>query len=247
MNTMRNIFLIITIIIYSVACHGQSNEELAYTQQVYEDYMWKAEKFYKDCCYEECIESLEFCSRMNQNRFILHSKTLERMRFVPKQGNEARVQQFIQDCKRKRIGHITCLGKERMFLYATYKEASQLDNISFITPWRTNVKISRQYLKDAINCAKTAKQIYHNRNLSLGNLKEHKNYREKISEHKAYYRGPNWNRWDELRTMNYYYWVALDGTPNIEVKISTNGYDALVFYLTIEEIEKYINLLSSVQ
>lgn len=247
MITKRYFILFMSVIICSTGSLAQSNEELAYTQQVYEDYLWKATEFYKDCCYEECIESLEFCSRMNRNRYILSPKTYERMQFVPQKGNEEQVQKKIQECKKKRIGSFTCIGKERMFLYATYQLDLKLDNISFITPWRANVKIPSQYIKDAINCAKTAKQIFHNRNRSLGNLTGHKNYREKISEHKAYYRGPNWNHWSELQAMIYYYWIDLGGTPNIEVKITTNSFEALVFYLTIEEVEKYIYLLSLIQ
>ena len=244
---MKYIGLFLFIILNSISCFSQTNQEQAYTQQVYEDYLWKANRSYKDCCYEESIESLEFCSRMNHNHFILHPNTFEKVRFVPKQGNEEQIQQLIKDCKNRRIGSITCSKKERMYFYATYQSASQLDNISFISPWRVNIKIPDQYLKDAINSAKIAKQIYQNRIKSMGNLNAHKNYREKLSEHKAYYRGVNWNRWGELQTMSYYLWVDLGGTPTIEVKITTGTYDTLVFYLELDEIDAYINVLSCVK
>lgn len=243
---MKYIITIFGALLYSVTSLAQSNQELAYTQQVYETYMWKAKEFYKDCCYEECIESLEFCSRMNRNHFILHPKTFERMRFVPKQGNETQIQQFIQECKKKRIGSITCSKKERMYLYATYWSSSLLDNVSFITPCSVNVKIPSQYIKDAVNSARIAKQIYQSRKLSMGNMNAHRNYREKMSENKAYYRGTNWNRWDGLQTMSYYFWIDLGGNPTIEVKMTTGTYDTLVFYLDVDEIDTYINVLSKV-
>lgn len=244
---MKYIITLFCALSYTMTCLAQSNQELAYTQQVYETYMWKAKEYYKDCCYEECIESLEFCSRMNRNHFILNPKTFERMRFVPKQDNEKQIQQFIQECKKKRIGSITCSKKERMYLYATYRSSSILDNVSFITPWGVNVKIPSQYIKDAVNSATIAKHIYQSRKLSMGNLNTHKNYSEKMSEHKAYYRGSNWNRWDGLQTMSYYFWIDLGGNPTIEVKITTSTYDTLVFYLNVDEIDSYINVLSKVK
>ena len=241
---MKYLLLILCSVLQHLFCFAQSALVLAYTQQVYDTYMWKATELYKDCCYEESIEALEFCSRMNRNRYILSPNTFERMQFVPQKGNEEQVQNFIRECKKKRIGNFTCIGKERMILYATYQSDSKLDNVSFITPWRVNIKVPAQFINDAIHSAKIAKQLFLSKKSTIGNFKAHKNYREKLSEHKVYYRGTNWNLWTGLQTMSFYFWIDLAGEPTIEVKVTTNSYDTLVFYLRLNDLDTYINVLS---
>jgi len=151
------------------------------------------------------------------------------------------------ECKKKRIGSFTCLGKGSVFLYATYSPDSTLDNISFITPWDVNIKIPSQNLNDAIQSAKTAKQIFIDTKSTIENLKSNKNYRKKLSQHKVYYRGRNWNRWTGLQTISFNFWIDLAGEPIIEAKVTTNSYDTLVFYLELDELDSYINLLHRVE
>lgn len=239
------LFIMFVIATHSCYIHAQSNsQELAYTQQVYDSYLWKAEKLYSDCCYEECIEALEFCSRMNSKRFIYHPSSFQKMQFIPSRENENHIKQFIQKCKDKRIGSFTCIGKKRMYLYATYNIDGSLNNISFRTPWGTNVKISKQNLSDAIKSAKIAKKEFSSKKNSLGDFHSHKGYKEELSENQAYYRGLNWNSWDnQLRTMKFYFWINMNEDPIIEVDITTNTNESLVFYLNDSEIGKYINCL----
>lgn len=244
---MKYLSLTLCFVFQHLFCFAQSAQELAYTQQVYDTYMWKATEFYKDCCYEESIEALEFCSRMNRNRYILSPNTFERMHFVPQKGNEEQVQNFIQKCKKKRFGSFTCTGKGRTFLYATFQPDSKLDNVSFVTPWLANIKIPAQYINDAIHSGIIAKQLFLSRKTTIGNLQSIKNYREKLSEHKAYYRGTNWNRWTGLQTMIFYFWIDLAGQPIIEVKVTTDSYETLVFYLDVGELDMYINALKTVR
>ena len=46
--------------------------------------------------------------------------------------------------------------------------------------------------------------------------------------------------------MIFYFWIDLAGQPNIEVNVTTDSYETLVFYLDVGELDMYINALKTI-